>query len=44
MLNILASKTDFDKLITFNKKITSSKIIYLEFPKTLNSLTTKNYI
>ena len=38
----LAGKTDFDnKLISFNRKITSSKTKYLEVVKKLNSLTTK---
>ena len=40
----LVSKNDFDnKLISFNKKITSNKIKCLEVPKILNSLTTKDY-
>ena len=37
-------KTDFDnKLINFNRKITSNKTKYLEVLKKLNSLTTKDY-
>ena len=41
----LGSKVDFDnKLISFNKKITSNKTKYLEVPKKLNSLTTKDQI
>ena len=40
----LVSKTDFDnKLISFNRKITSNKTKYSEVLKKLNSLTTKNY-
>ena len=40
----LVNKTDFDnKLISFNRKITSSKAKYLEVQKKLNSATTKNY-
>ena len=41
----LVSKTDFDnKLISFDRKITSNKTKYLEVPKkTLNSLTTKDH-
>ena len=40
----LVSKTDFDnKLISFNRKITSNKAKYLEVLKNLNSLTTKDY-
>ena len=36
-------KTDFDnKLISFNRKITSNKNKYLEVPKRLNSLITKD--
>ena len=39
------SKTDFhSKLITFNRKITSNKLKYLEFQKKLNSLITKDKI
>ena len=39
----LVRKTDFDnKLISFNRKITSNKNKYLENPKTLNSLITKD--
>ena len=38
------SKTDFDnKLMSFNRKITSNKAKYLEVQKKLNSLTTKYY-
>ena len=38
----LVNKTDFDnKLISFNRKITSSKTKYLEVQKKLNSVTTK---
>ena len=38
------SKTDFDnKLISFNRKITSNKTMYLEVQKKLNSLITKDY-
>ena len=38
-------KTDFDnKLICFNRKITSSKTKYLEVKKKLDSLITKDYI
>ena len=38
------SKTDFDnKLISFNREITSNKIKYLEVLQKLNSLTTKCY-
>ena len=41
----LVNKTDFDnKLISFNRKITSNKTKYLEVQKKQNSLTTKNYI
>ena len=37
-------KTDFyNKLISFNRKITSNKAKYLEVLKKLNSLTTKDY-
>ena len=40
----LVRKTDFDnKLISFNRKITSNKTKYLEFQKNLKSLTTKDY-
>ena len=41
----LVSKTDFDnKLISFNRKITSNKTNYLKVPEKLNSLTTtKDY-
>ena len=40
----LVNKTDFDnKLISFNRKITSNKTKYLEVLKKLNSLTTKYY-
>ena len=40
----LVSKTDFDnKVISFNRKITSNKKKYSEVLKKLNSLTTKNY-
>ena len=35
------SKTDFDNLIIFNRKITSNKTQYLEVQQKLNSLTTK---
>ena len=39
----LQSKTDFNnKLITFNSKITSNKIKYLEIQEKLNSLTRKD--
>ena len=39
------SKTDFyNKLISFNRKITSNENKYLEVQKKLNSLTTKYYI
>ena len=44
MLHILASKTDFDKLIGFNKKNYLNKTKFLEFSKILNSITTKDYI
>ena len=38
----LVSKTDFDNtLISFNRKVTSNKIKYLEFLKKLDSLKTK---
>ena len=38
------SKTDFDnKLISFNRKITSNKTKYLEVQKNLNCLITKYY-
>ena len=38
------SKTDFDnKLISFNRKITSKKTKYLEILKKLSSVTTKDY-
>ena len=38
------SQTDFDnKLISFNRKITSNKTKHLEVQKKLNSLTTKDY-
>ena len=38
----LVSKNDFDnKLMTFNKNITSNKTKYLEIQKKLNSLTTR---
>ena len=38
------SKTDFDnKLVSFNRKITSNKTMYLEVQKKLNSLITKDY-
>ena len=38
------SKTDFDnKLINFNRKITSNKTKYLEVQRKLNSLMTKGY-
>ena len=41
----LVSKADFDnKLISFNRKITSNKTKYLEVLKKLNILTTKDYI
>ena len=49
MVNILqpknlVSKNDFDnKLISFNKKITSNKTKYFVIQKILNSLTTNNY-
>ena len=40
----LVNKTDFDnKLISFNRKITSSKTKYLDVQTKLNSATTKNY-
>ena len=40
----LVSRTDFDnKLISFNKKITSNETKYLELKKTLNNLITKSY-
>ena len=40
----LVSKTDFDKkLISANRKITSSKTEYLEVQKKVNSLTTIDY-
>ena len=40
----LVNKTDFDnKLISFNRKITSNKTKYLEVQKNLNSLKTKGY-
>ena len=40
----LVDKTDFDnKLTSFNRKITSNKIKYLEFQKKLNRLITKDY-
>ena len=45
----LVSETDFDnKLINFNSyfnnfKVTSNNTKYLEYPKKLNSLTTKDY-
>ena len=40
----LVSKTDFDnKLISFNRKITSNKTKYLEVLRKLTSLTTKDY-
>ena len=35
------SKTDFDNLISFNRKIISNKTQYLEVQQKLNSLTTK---
>ena len=39
------SKTDFDnKLINFNRKITSNKTKYLEVEKMLNTLITNYYI
>ena len=39
------SKTDFDnKLINFNRKITSNKTKYLEVAKMLNTLITNYYI
>ena len=39
------SKTDFNnKLISFNKRITSNKTKYLEVQKKLISLVTKDYI
>ena len=38
------NKTDFDnKLIRFDRKITSNKIKYLEVLKKLNDVTTKDY-
>ena len=38
------TKSDFDnKLISFNRKITSNKIKYLEVQKNLNSLITSDY-
>ena len=41
----LLSKTDFDnKLMIFNRKITSNKPKYLEVQKKLNNLITKDYI
>ena len=41
----LVSKADFDnKLISFNRKITSNKTKYLEVLKKLNILTTKDCI
>ena len=40
----LVSKTDFyNKLISFNRKITSNKTKYLEVQKKLNCLKTKDY-
>ena len=40
----LVSKNGFDnKLMSFNKRITSKKIKYLEVHQKINSLTTKNY-
>ena len=40
----LVSKTDFyNKLISFNKRITSNKTKHLEVQKNLNSLITKDY-
>ena len=40
----LIRKTDFDnKLISFNRKITSNKAKYLGAQKKLNGLTTKDY-
>ena len=40
----LVNETNFDdKPISFNRKIISSKIKYLEVQKKLNSLTTKDY-
>ena len=40
----LVSRTDFDnKLISFNKKITSNETKYLELKKKLNNLITKSY-
>ena len=40
----LVSKIDFhNKLISFNRKLTSNKTKYLEFLKKLNGLTTKYY-
>ena len=40
----LVNKTDFDnKLLSFNRKITSNKTKYLEVQKKLNSLVTKDY-
>ena len=39
----LVNKTDFDnKIISFNRKITSNKTKYLEVQKKLNSLTSQN--
>ena len=39
----LVSKTDFDnKLISFNRKVTSNKTKYLEVQKKLNNLITKD--
>ena len=41
----LVSKTNFDnKLISFNRKMTSNKTKHLEVQKNLNSLITKDYI
>ena len=40
----LVSRTDFDnKLISFNKKITSNETKCLELKKKLNNLITKSY-
>ena len=40
----VVSKTDFDnKLISFNRKINSSKTKYLEVQKNLKCVTTKDY-
>ena len=40
----IVSKTDFDnKLISFNRKVTSNKTKYLEVLKKLNSLASKDY-